>query len=371
MKITDVSVTLFAWDNIPATTYGRHTGRIASKSDMGLVTIHTDGGIEGHAFLGASSRAASNDAQSLINFLKPIVMGQDPLDREKLYHATWARGRNTTMRCLGAIDLALWDIAGKAANLPLNKLIGAYRDSVPAYASSAVHPSPEVYAEEAVMFKSQGWKAYKIHPPTNPDEDIKVCEAVRRAVGDSMVLMLDSTWAYDYPAAMKVGYAVQEMGYLWYEDPLPEDDIEGYVRLKQHLRIPLMATEAHPGGPTTYAPWLMARCTDYLRGDPAVKGGLTSCLKVAHLAEAFHLNYEVHHGGNSLTNVANLHLIMAIRNCEYFEVLLPAGAQKYGLVQDIEIDREGMARIAPFNSPGVGAKIDFDLIKSKQIAVLR
>ncbi len=371
MKITDVTITLFTWDNIPATTYGRHTGRMPSTSDMGLVTIRTDEGVEGHAFLGNSSRAASNDAQSLINFLKPLLMGQDPLDREKLYYLTMLRGRNTTLRCIGAVDLALWDIAGKVAKLPLHKLMGSYRSSAPAYASSSVHPAPKDYADEAAMFKSQGWKAYKIHPPTDPDLDIKVCEAVRKAVGDDMVLMLDSTWAYDYPSALKVGLAVQALGYLWYEDPLAEDDIEGYVRLKQQLHIPLMATEAHPGGLTTYAPWLMARCTDYLRGDPAVKGGLTSCLKTAHLAEAFHLNYEVHHGGNSLTNVANLHLIMAIKNCEYFEVLLPSGAQKYGLVEDIEVDREGMVHIAPFNTPGVGAKIDFDLIKRKQIAVLR
>ncbi len=371
MKITDVTVTLFAWDNIPATTYGRHTGRIASKSDVGLVTIQTDQGIEGHAFLGGAGRGASNDAGTLINFLKPILMDQDPLDREKLYHATWQRGRNTTMRCLGAVDVALWDIAGKAANMPLHKLLGSYRDSVPAYASSSVHPDPKAYADEAAMFKSQGWKAYKIHPPTDPDEDIKVCEAVRKAVGDDMVLMLDSTWAYDYPAAVKVGLAIQKLDYHWYEDPLAEDDIEGYVKLKQQLHIPLMATEAHPGGLTTYAPWLMARCTDYLRGDVAVKGGLTSCMKTAHLAEAFHMNYEVHHGGNSLNNVAGLHMIMAIRNCEYFEVLLPSGAQKYALVEDIEVGRDGMVRIAPFNAPGLGAKIDLDLIKKKQIAVLK
>jgi len=84
--------------------------------------------------------------------------------------------------------------------------------------------------------------------------------------------------------------------------------------------------------------------TDYLRGDVAVKGGITALVKAAHLAEAFHMNYEVHHGGNSLNNVANLHVIMAIKNCEFFEVLLPAGAQKYGLAQDIEVDRAAGAR---------------------------
>jgi L-alanine-DL-glutamate epimerase-like enolase superfamily enzyme len=162
--------------------------------------------------------------------------------------------------------------------------------------------------------------------------------------------MLDGSWAYDYPAALRVGEAIQALAYHWYEDPLADDDLYSYVKLKQHLRIPILATEYSPGGFTAYAPWLLARATDFLRGDVAVKGGLTACLKAAHLAEAFHMNYEVHHGGNSLNNVANLHLIMAIRNCEFFEVLLPAGAQKYGLAEDIEV-RAPEARRPALTSP--------------------
>ncbi|MGE0700389.1 MAG: enolase C-terminal domain-like protein, partial [Hyphomicrobiaceae bacterium] len=271
-------------------------------------------------------------------------------------------------RVLGAVDVALWDLAGKIAGMPVHKLMGSYRTSAPAYASSAVLPSPEAYAEEAQSFKARGWEAYKIHPPTQWETDIKVCEAVRKAVGDDYRIMLDSTWSYDYVAALRVGKAVERLGFYWYEDPLVEDDMTGYVKLKQQLSIPIMATEYAPGGHTAYAPWLMAKATDYLRGDVAVKGGLTACLKTAHLAECFHMSYEVHHGGNSLNNVANLHLIMAIRNCEYFEVLLPDAAQKYGLVQDIEVDAKGLVH-AP-TKPGLGAEIDFDLIKRKQTAVL-
>src|SRR5439155_411047 len=226
MKITDVRLTLFAWDDIPATQYGRHTGRFSGSSQLGLLTIGTDEGVQGHAFLGSAMRGAQMDGQSLIHYLKPIVLGQDPLDRERLYQAMWQKSRQTTLRAIGAMDIALWDIAGKIAGLPIHRLLGSYRTSVPAYASSAVLPSKEAYA-----------------------------------------------------------------------------------------------------------PWLTHQATDYLRGDVAVKGGITALVKAAHLAEAFHMNYEVHHGGNSLNNVANLHVIMAIRNCEFFEVLLPAGAQKYGLAQ--------------------------------------
>jgi L-alanine-DL-glutamate epimerase-like enolase superfamily enzyme len=368
MKITDLSVTLFAWPGIPATTYGRHTGRFSGESDLGLVTLRTDGGLEGHAFLGSAMRPASLDAQGLIQYLKPLVMGQDPLERERLWQALWQRNRASTIRTIGAVDVALWDLAGKIAGLPLHRLLGSYRNRVPAYASSAVLASPQAYAEEAARFKAEGWTAYKIHPPTDPVVDMEVCRAVRRAVGDGFKVMLDSTWAYEYPDALRVGKVVEGLGFHWYEDPLADDDLYNYVKLKQQLSIPILATEYAPGGFTALAPWIVARATDYLRGDPAVKGGITPLVKSAHLAEAFHMSYEIHHGGNSLNNVANLHVIMAIKNCEMFEVLLPAGAQKYGLAQDIEVDAQGM--VHAFETPGLGAAIDFDLIARRKTAIL-
>ena len=140
------------------------------------------------------------------------------------------------------------------------------------------------------------------------------------------------------------------------------------MKLKERLRIPILATEMPPAGPTSYAPWVMERATDFLRGDVAVKGGITSCLKTAHLAEAFRMNYEVHHGGNSLNNVANLHLILAIPNCEYFEVLLPDAVQKHGLVEEIVVDGDGL--VHAFDGPGLGAQIDFDLIERNRVATL-
>jgi L-alanine-DL-glutamate epimerase-like enolase superfamily enzyme len=369
MKITDVTLTLFAWPDIPPTTYGRHTGRFGGESQLGLLTLRTDEGLEGHAFLGSAMRGAHLDGASLVHVLKPVVLGQDPLDRERLYHALWQRSRATTARAIGAVDVALWDLAGKAAGLPIHRLLGSYRDRVRAYASSAVLEAVEAYAEEAARLRAEGWTAYKIHPPTDPAVDVAVCRAVRRAVGDGFTVMLDGSWAYDYPAALRVGEAIQALDYHWYEDPLADDDLYTYVKLKQHLRIPILATEYSPGGLTAYAPWILARATDFLRGDVAVKGGITACVKAAHLAEAFHMHYEVHHGGNSLNNVANLHVIMAIRNCEFFEVLLPAGAQKYGLVEDIEVDGAGLVH-APVG-PGLGARIDFELVRRRTLAVLR
>ena len=369
MKITDVSVTLFRWGGIPPTQYGGHTGRFSGESALGLVEVVTDQGLTGRAFLGSAFYSAELDAPALIAKLKPVLMGQGALDRERLNAALWARVRTSTVRAIGALDIALWDIAGQAAGLPIHRLLGTARHSISAYISSAVLDSPQAFADEALAFKALNYAAYKIHPPQRWQDDIRVCEAVRRAVGDDHRLMLDSVWSYDYPQALRVGQAIQDLGFYWYEDPLADADLYNYVELKKHLHIPIVATEYPAGGLDSYAPWIRERATDYLRGDVAVKGGITTMMKTAHLAEAFHLNYEVHHGGNSLNNVANLHVIMAIRNTEFFEVLLPSAAQKYGLVQDIDVDAQGLVH-AP-TGPGLGAAIDFDLIRRQQMAVLR
>ncbi|MEE2784864.1 MAG: enolase C-terminal domain-like protein [Pseudomonadota bacterium] len=369
MRIQDVTITLWEWKDIPPT---RYTLRVASSekrsTQMALLRIITDDGIEGNAFLGSALGSAATDAPMLIERFKPLLVGEDPLARERIWQrmSGWAMG--PVMRIIGAIDVALWDLAARFAGVPVHRLMGSYRESIPAYASSAVLESPEAYAEEAIKYKEGGWTAYKIHPPAIPELDIKICEKVRRAVGDDYRLMLDSTWSYDYPNALRVGRVAQDLGFYWYEDPLAYDDLYAYVKLKKVLTIPIMATEMPSTGPTSYAPWIMNQATDYLRGDVAIKGGLTSCLKTAHLAEAFHMNYEVHHGGNSLNNVANLHLISAIRNCEYFEVLLPDEVQKHGLVEDIVVDGNGMVAVP--QNPGLGAQIDFDMIEANKIADL-
>ena len=273
LKITDVVLTLFRWPGIPPTSYNQHTGQFSGESQLGLLALRTDEEIVGHAFLGSSMYSADQDGLSLVKNLKPLLLDQDPLDRAFLYDRISHRKRFTTLRAIGAVDVALWDIAGKAAGLPVYKLIGGYRDRVPAYASSAVLPSKEAYAEEAAAYKTAGWAAYKIHPPTRWREDIEVCETVREAVGPDYTLMLDSTWSYTYEHALRVGRAAEALGFYWYEDPLEDDDIYNCIKLREKLDIPLLATEYSPGGFTSYAPWILNRATDYLRGDVAVKGG--------------------------------------------------------------------------------------------------
>jgi L-alanine-DL-glutamate epimerase-like enolase superfamily enzyme len=369
MKITDVTVTLFAWDTVPEIAYHGIHRAAGSAHDLGLVTIATDQGVEGHAFLGKGLDPASSDAVTLIRYLKPVLLGQDPLARERLHRALHRRRRVTTFRCIGAVDVALWDIAGKVADMPIHRMLGTFRDRIPAYASSDHLPAPAAYAEEAAKYKELGWAGYKIHPPGRWREDIAIARAVRAAVGDGFALMMDSIWAYGFEEALRVGRALEELDFTWYEDPLGEHDIYGYVKLRQKLDIPIMATERPDHGLDGYAPWITAQATDYLRGDVAIKGGITAAIKTAHLAEAFGMRYEVHAGGNSLYNLANLHIEMAIPNTQFHEILLPEAAANYGVLNEIAVEADGC--IAAPTGPGLGAEIDFDLIRAKTISTLK
>ncbi|MBI4639796.1 MAG: mandelate racemase [Candidatus Tectomicrobia bacterium] len=367
MKITDVTLTMVRW-TIEAGSYSRRL-RFGGEQELGVLTVHTDEVVEGHAFLGSASRGAQYDAEPLLTHLKPLLLDQNPLDLGRLWHAMWGMNRFVSLRAIGALDVALWDLAGKVANLPIHRLLGSCRDRVPAYASSAYLPSREAYADEAVSYRSQGWTAYKIHPPADPQEDIAICQAIRKAVGDKMVLMLDSVWAYNYEEALRVGRAIEDLDFFWYEDPLPEDDIYGCVKLRNKLDIPLLATEYTPGGLYGLQQFILQGATDMLRGDVAVKGGITALMKIAHLAEAFRMKCEIHHGGNSLNNVANLHVTMAVNNCDYYEMLLPRGAQEYGLVEEVKVDSQGYVH-AP-EKPGLGYEIDWDLVKQQTTRVLK
>lgn len=368
MKIIDVKVTLFSWQNLEDSTY--HGPAVqGEETNLGLVEIITDEGFVGESFLGSHMKPASIDAHNLLRWIKPILLGKDPLNREFINLQLNQVARLTGVRCVGAADVALWDLGAKIANMPLHQFLGGFRSSIRAYASSQRLPSSKDYVEQALLLKDQGWTAYKIHPPMDPKRDIDVCREVREALGTDFLLMLDSTWAYDFIDGMRVGRAIEEMDYYWYEDPLADNDIHNYVTMREKLNIPIMATEYPVGSLRDYPIWITQRATDFLRGDIPNKGGITTMMKTAHLAEAFGMRYEIHHSGNSLNNLANLHVSVALRNCEMFEVLLPDGAHKYGLLRDLEIDETGMIH-AP-EGPGLGASIDYDLIKVQTMEILK
>jgi len=366
MIIDDLSITMFNW---PSPPWKLGNVSFGGTKKLGIVTIHTDEGLEGHSFLGSSIQGADEFVGPLVGLVKPLIVGRNPLDIGAIWNMLWKLNRYLSTNATGAVDVALWDLAGKVAGLPIHRLLGTCRDRVPAYASSGWLASPEEYGQEALQFKEMGWPAYKIHPHGDPVQDIRICQAVRKAVGDDLTLMLDSGWRYGYEEALRVGRAIEDLDYFWYEDPLADDDLYNYVKLRDNLDIPILSTESTPGRFYGLAQWIQQKATDILRGDVAVFGGITPLVKTAHLAEAFRMKCEIHHGGNSLNNVANLHVIMAIPNCDYYEVFPSSGSNKYGLVVDIEVDDQGLV-YAP-EKPGLGYDIDWELVEREKVQVIK
>ena len=356
MEITNVKVDVFDWPT-PEWKVGSHM-RFGGKRLLGVVTVETDEGVSGHAFLSRPD----HHAQPLIDVLKPRVMGKNPQDIGAIWKDLWKQNRAVSTFAIGAIDICLWDINGKVAGQPIHRLLGTVREEMPVYSSTAWWDTPQEYAEEALKFRSEGWTAHKIHPHADPKEDIEICRAVREAVGPEMKLMLDSMWAYQYEDSVRVGRAIEELDYYWYEDPLAEEDIYSYVKLCARMDIPIMSTEFAPGRYYGMTQWITRYATDILRGDVAVTGGITPLVKLCHLAEGFQMKCEIHHGGNSLNNVANLHVMMATPNSEFYEYFPSTGGLVYGLAE--EIDMTGGVVHAP-TKPGLGHEIDWPLIKSQ------
>ena len=331
-----------------------------------VIVVKTDSGLEGYGF-GWGTKGGMRTAHTIAEVFRPELIGNDPLDRERLWHSAHRADRYgglASFNSYGPLDVALWDIASKSASLPLYKLIGAYRDRIPAYASSPFMQSPEDYASLAIEAKLKGFTAFKLHPPGEPGLDIACCEAVREAVGPEFVLMSDPVGGnYDHEDAVRVGRALEKLEYLWLEEPLYDHDIHGLERLSQTLDIAICAGEWNSDF-FSKINYLRSGAADIIRADVSWTGGITGSLKSAHIAEGFGVNCEMHMTVLSLMDVANLHVALAIKNCRYLELPFPDGAT-FGIKNPLEIDNEGYVQ-AP-SDPGLGVEIDWNVINRNTV----
>ncbi|MCC6627967.1 MAG: enolase [Chloroflexi bacterium] len=327
MRITDVEV-------IEYQTTTRHRGtrwgygvKVNEEipAVVTLTRIATDEGVEGYM---------PGGTKAIERVVKPMLVGEDPLDRERLWH--WMDQLVTfsgqlSERDMGIVDCALWDLAGRTAGLPVSKLLGGARDRVRAYASTAPNlGDPDIYAAHALACKAQGYTAYKVHAnicwnphtrqpapqlPGFPKEDVEICRAVREAVGDDMVLMLDPFGVYTLEESLWVGRELEKLNFYWLEHPMIETRVEAYRRLTRGLDIAICSPEHVPGGVFSRAEWALQGAADMLRID-IYYGGITGCWKLINLCQALGLQCEMHTGG-----WANAQLLAATTaaTCEYYE----------------------------------------------------
>jgi L-alanine-DL-glutamate epimerase-like enolase superfamily enzyme len=245
------------------------------------------------------------------------------------------------------------------AEQPLYKYLGAYRDSVPIYGSSLVLNSPDAYAKEALEYKKRGFNAYKLHPPGDYDFDLEAHKAVRKAVGDDFKLMSDPVAPYTFEQALRFGRELEKLNYYWYEEPLFDENFHNLRELTRILDIPIVGTEVLAKHPYSVAECISTRVVDVVRADPSWSGGITATMKTAHLAESFGVSCEIHTAIYHPLELVNLHCCAAIKNCEFFEVLLPYELFNFGLKESIDV-KDGYAQLP--SKPGLGIDLDWDFI---------
>ena len=336
--------------------------------------IHTDEGITGE-YVGGNSPAAAQ-----INMVADYLIGENPLERERHWSAMKRALRKYDWMGLGPLDIALWDFAGKYRNAPIHELLGTYRESFPAYASTYQGDknggldSPAAFADFAEECLEMGYPAFKIHDWggdwTDPAETAETVRAVGDRVGDRMDLMLDpacepSTFA----DALKMGNACDDANFLWYEDPYRDGGVSQHAhrKLRQKLDTPLLQTE-HVRGVEPHADFVAAEATDFVRADPEYDGGITGAMKIARIAEGFGLDVEYHAPGP-----AHRQCLAATRNSNYYEVALvhpdcqntqpPVYANGYSDSIDT-IDSDGLVTVP--DGPGLGVEYDWDEIRSRE-----
>ncbi len=368
MRITEIGIRVIANPHGEMVTAGIKGGRAAH--DIVFIEIKTDAGIVGHSFAWGG-RSGQATAHLIASIIRPLLIDKDPLDRELLWQEVRRMDRwwgFLPIYAHGPIDVALWDIGAKAAGLPLYRFLGAYRSKLPAYASSLILPTTEDFVEQAKAYRRAGYRAYKIHPWGDPGRDIEACRALRAELGSDMVLMSDPVAGYTQQQALKVGRELERLDFYWLEEPLSDYDIYGYQELSRALEIPIAGVESTPGGLFGTTQYLTQRAVDIVRSDVSWKGGVTGLMKTAALCEAFGVNCEVHTTTNALLDLANLHVSCAIRNCEYFEVLIPQEPFSFGVKNPIRVDAEGFVHVP--QGAGLGAEIDFDLLENNAICTV-
>ena len=378
MKITDVSVQTFSYQsNVVQDSEGHGHPGPEHEAKQSMLRIGTDSGAAGFIF--------GVDAAPIREIVAPILLGEDPLYRERIWQTLRRNQRiyrdRLTDRVLAAVDLALWDLAGAVLEQPVHKLSGAYRDKVPAYASTMCGDdvdgglnSPEMYGAFAAQCKDRGYRAFKLHtwmPPIpgapNPERDIAACRAVRETVGDDMHLMLDPYHDYSRIEALYLGRELENLGFHWLEEPMDEHSTSSYQWLSDQLDIPVVGPETADGRMQIRAEWIVRGASDISRGGVWDVGGLTPLMKIIHLCESFGVAMEVHGGG-----VGNLHALCAMGiPGEYYErgllhPLIDYETPPPWLNELVDpIDDEGFVHVS--DAPGLGMNINFDYINAHAI----
>jgi galactonate dehydratase len=288
--------------------------------------VETDDGVvgvgEGLARFGPKSYAELIDG-----LLAPKIIGMDPFAVEeiwqKLYRTFSGRSGGMLIEAIAAIDIAIWDIIGKAAGRPVYEMLGHMgRKDIRAYASSIPWVDDDGARASVQDCIAAGFKEIKVKIGAPVEASIGRAKLVRDVAGPHIRLMADSNWIFDVDDALEVGNALADLGYYWFEEPIVPEDIDGYKWLRGKLPLRLAAGESEHTA-IGVAPLLTSRAIGVVQPDVARSGGITETRKIASLAASLHIPYAPHVGASgAICAAASLHLAAAMPNFLTFECMI-------------------------------------------------
>jgi len=340
----------------------------AIKRDAVVVKVTTDEGIVGWGEA-HHGRAHTAVAKLIDTTLRQLVLGSDAHDVigiwNKMYRFQLASHGMGAGACLAmsGIDMAIWDIRGKALGLPLFRLLGGARRAIPAYAGgvSLGYQEPSLLIEEAKRSVSQGYKAVKLRVGDTVRKDIERMRAVRKAFAEDLVILTDANIGYELEEVRQVMPAMDELGIGWLEEPFPAHDHRSYREAKGYGRTPLAAGENH------YTRFEFDRVIEdgsitILQPDLSKSGGITECLRIAAMGSAYKLPVHPHSSMTGLNHAASIHFLAAIDNGGYFEGdVSKSNRFRDELVENPgNIDKDG--NVWPLEKPGLGLEVNEDFL---------
>lgn len=335
-----------------------------------LIAVYTDEGITGWG------SAFTNDAlvSGSLRVLEPLYRGENPLEpervSEKLHANTFWLGRGGSItHTISAIDIAMWDILGKATGQPVGRLLGGrYRNCVLPYASVLMEEPPSL-REKLLSIREQGFRAFKIGwgPFGRHDNamDEQMVRTARETIGPEPLLMVDAGasdafWAQGYKWAERTSRMLADYDVHWFEEPLSPDNMPDYVLLREAAPVPIAGGEVLTRR-QSFEPWIRAGAFDIVQPDVTKAGGLSECRKIAWMAEDRGLRL-IPHGWNTAVGLAaDLHLASACRTTDLVEYLTGSPFIDEIVESKWKLDPAGMLVIP--DSPGLGVSLDLDAVE--------
>jgi len=366
MRITEVRATPLA---MPVEA-GQHRTAWGEYTTIGivLVEVRTDAGITGHGE-GLARAAPQAYARVIEDLLAPRLLGQDPYEIERLWQAMFrvlsGRSGGMLMEALSAVDIALWDLMGRALGQPVHRLLGTMgRERVVVYASSISWNAEAVAEAQIEASVRQGYPMLKLKLGAPPERAIAWARRVRGMVPEHVRLCADANWAYDLDDAILVAKALADLGFVWLEEPLVPEDVQGYRALRATVPIRIAAGESEHTA--SVARELIAhRAVGVIQPDCTRAGGITETRRIAYLAHAFNVAYAPHvGGGGAVAAAANLHLAAAMPNFLTYEAMIFPSALRDELATPRVVDpgqiSDGTLPVP--SGPGLGIEIDPEVV---------